>query len=93
MDFEEIAIREQPPTLAELEQAHQAKGNLKPLFNSSGMDYRELNMKEKLPTLTDQEALELLAGNGNLIKRPFVIGPDISLVGFKENEWSEQLDS
>ncbi len=89
VEFEELAIRETPPSLAELKQMLAAKGALKPLFNTSGMDYRSLGMKDKLPTLSEDEALEMLAGNGNLIKRPFVLGDSVALVGFKEAEWAE----
>ncbi len=89
INFEEIAIREQPPTLEELQLALKAKGSLKSLFNTSGVDYRKMNLKDKLPTLTEKEALELLHQNGNLVKRPFVIGENIALVGFKETEWNE----
>ena len=88
--FEEIAIRDTPPSLEELQQALQTQG-LKPLFNTSGMDYRQLGMKDKLPNMSEEEALSLLSENGNLIKRPFLIGPDLSLVGYKENIWAEAL--
>ena len=86
IEFEEIAIRETPPNLEELHQAC-AEHSLKRLFNTSGMDYRKLGMKDKLPTMSEQEALDLLHGNGNLIKRPFLSGADFSLVGFKEEIW------
>jgi arsenate reductase len=93
--FKEIAIREHPPTVPELEQALKAKGCVKPLFNTSGMDYRQSGMKDKLPRLTSAEALRCLADNGNLVKRPFLIDPDqgISLIGFKENEWFNALQT
>jgi transposase-like protein len=40
-----------------------------------------------------EAALKLLASNGNLIKRPFVIDSEkkIHLVGFKEPEWQSAL--
>ena len=88
--FEEIAIRETPPSLDELTQASNAH-RLKRLFNTSGMDYRKLGMKDKLPTMSESEALDLLSQNGNLIKRPFLIGPKLSLVGFKEDVWKDTL--
>ena len=90
---EEIAIRETPPLLAELKAALAAKGDLRPLFNVSGQDYRALNLKDTLPSMTSEAALNLLAGNGNLIKRPFVIDAKkgIHLVGFKEPEWQAAL--
>jgi arsenate reductase len=91
--YERIAIREQPPTIAELKKMLKAlNGELKRIFNTSGGDYKSMNMKDRLPTLTDAEALELLAANGNLIKRPFVIQGNDGLIGFKENEWDAFLE-
>jgi arsenate reductase len=91
--YERIAIREQPPTIAELKKMLKAlNGELKRMFNTSGGDYKSMNMKDRLPTLTDAEALELLAANGNLIKRPFVIQGNDGLIGFKENEWDAFLE-
>ncbi|MDA0752621.1 MAG: arsenate reductase family protein [Verrucomicrobia bacterium] len=91
--YERIAIREQPPTIAELKKMLKAlNGELKRMFNTSGGDYKSMNMKDRLPTLTDAEALELLAANGNLIKRPFVIKENDGLIGFKENEWDAFLE-
>ena len=86
------AIRETPPSPAELKQALTANGgDLRKLFNTSGGDYRELGIKDKLPTMTEKEAFDLLSNNGNLVKRPFVIGDGIVLVGFKEVEWEAAL--
>ena len=70
-----------------------AKGELKPLFNSSGMDYRSMGLKDVLPTLSENEALKLLEENGNLVKRPFVIGDDVHLLGFKLTEWEQSFSS
>nr|MCR5272443.1 arsenate reductase family protein [Lachnospiraceae bacterium] len=39
----------------------------------------------------DDEQLDLLASDGMLVKRPFVIGEDFVLLGFKEEEWAERL--
>lgn len=92
--YQELAIRETPPGIPELKAMLAAKGgDLRPLFNTSGMDYRAMNLKEKLPTMTEAEALKLLAGNGNLIKRPFAIDEKagVYLVGFKEAEWQAAL--
>jgi arsenate reductase len=88
--FEEIAIRETPPSPAELQTVLEARGNeLRSLFNVSGQDYRALGLKDKIATLSVDAALLLLADNGNLIKRPFATDPEakIHLVGFKEEEW------
>ena len=91
IDFTEIAIRETPPTLNELEQAYEHLGNLRLLFNTSGMDYRQQGLKDTLPTMQTQEALQLLNKNGNLVKRPFLVGPNVALTGFKEEIWSQTL--
>lgn len=85
--FEELAIRETPPTITELESMLKAQGAVKSLFNTSGMDYRSMGLKDTLPSLSDEEALLLLSKNGNLVKRPFIIGDNVALVGFKEAEW------
>jgi arsenate reductase (glutaredoxin) len=84
-----IAIREQPPGVTELRSmlAH-VGGELRRLFNTSGGDYKALNMKERLPKMSVDEALALLAGNGNLVKRPFALGRDRGAVGFKPEEWA-----
>lgn len=91
---EEAAIRETPPTVKELHAMLDAKnGELRLLFNTSGQDYRALGMKDKLPTLSTDEALTMLAENGNLVKRPFALDETASvyLVGFKETEWAVAL--
>jgi len=56
-------------------------GDARKLCNTSGRDYRALQLGEKLPTMSETAVLTLLAGNGNLIKRPFLIGPGAAPVG------------
>ena len=91
--FTEKPIRETPPGVAELRTMLAAQpGGLRRLFNSSGLEYRALGLAQKLPGLTETEALSLLAGNGSLVKRPFLLGPGVALVGFDEQVWSAVLD-
>ena len=86
------AIRETPPDKEELDRAlKQLGGDIRKLFNTSGMDYRALGMKEKLPSMSDDEAISLLSKNGNLVKRPFVIGNGVVLTGFKPEAWKDAL--
>ncbi|MEI7908397.1 MAG: arsenate reductase family protein [Verrucomicrobiota bacterium] len=86
------AIRDTPPTVAELRRALIAVGGeLRKLFNSSGLDYRALGLKDRLPAMTETEALELLSNNGNLVRRPFLIGGATVLVGFKPAAWQQAL--
>ena len=81
-------IRTQPPTPAELARMLLAQvGELRRLFNTSGKDYRALGLGAQLASLSQAEALRLLGGNGNLVKRPFVVGPGVGLVGFNAATW------
>src|SRR4051812_19125287 len=75
VSFEERPIRETPPTTSELKRVLASnEGELRKLFNTSGRDYREQKLGDRIDTLTEREALELLSKNGNLVKRPFVVG-------------------
>ena len=90
--FEEVAIRETPPSAAELRAALDSRdGKIRALFNTAGRDYREQKLGEKIDALSAPAALSLLAGNGNLVKRPFLIGEGVALVGFDAAEWTEKL--
>lgn len=86
--FTEKPIYEQPPGIAELRRmlAFQG-GQLRKLFNTSGIQYRERGLAEKLPQLSEAEALALLASDGRLVKRPFVLGAKVGLVGFDPAKW------
>jgi arsenate reductase len=95
-DAQLINIVEQTPSAQELEQMLAIyNGNIKKLFNTSGIQYRELAIKDRLPALSPQQAIELLVNNGMLIKRPFLLlGGNSQVkgaVGFKPEEWSELL--
>ena len=50
-----------------------------------------MQLKDKLPTMTEDEQIKLLATDGMLVKRPFVVGDGFVLTGFKEKEWEEKL--
>ncbi len=91
--FQEAAIRETPPSIAELKSMLAARGELRTIFNTSGVDYRAMGLKDKLPTMTTEQALKLLSENGNLVKRPFALDEKnhVHLVGFKAPEWEKAL--
>ena len=90
--FDALPIREQPPTKPELKRMLAIYGgDLRRLFNSSGGDYKAMKLAERLPTLTEAEALDLLAANGNLVKRPFLLTDTSGLVGFQQPEWEKLL--
>ena len=61
-------IKEDNPTLQELETWHQASSlPLKKFFNTSGQLYRALSLSKKLPDMTQAEQYALLASDGMLI--------------------------
>ena len=80
------------PTKEEMKKIYEdSKYELKKFFNTSGVKYRELGLKEVLKTATEEEMLELLASDGKLIKRPLLVTENKVLIGFKENEYKENL--
>lgn len=92
--YQKLPIVDQPPTAKELKQMLEFikadGGSFKNLFNTSGVQYRELNISEKIKEgLSETDALKLLAGNGKLIKRPFLLTDKTGTVGFKEEIWKK----
>ncbi|WP_455543478.1 arsenate reductase family protein [Intestinibacter sp.] len=92
--YTERHIVENNPTYDELKEWYEKSGlPLKRFFNTSGNIYKEQKLKDKLPTMSEEEQLKLLATNGMLVKRPLVIDVDKVIIGFKEIEWQEKLNS
>jgi arsenate reductase (glutaredoxin) len=86
--FELIDITETPPTKQILKAAMKAKG-MKKLFNTSGVQYRELAIKDKIKTMTESQAVDLLASNGRLVKRPIAVDKNKITVGFDIEEYKK----
>ncbi len=91
--YEKLPIVDNIPSVKELKEMLAALekngGSIRNLFNTSGLVYKEMKLSEKLPSMSESEALKLLASNGKLIKRPFLISDKVHLVGFKEDEWKK----
>ena len=86
--YDEIDITENPPPKSVLKKAIKAKG-IKKLFNTSGEQYKKLGIKNKIGTMTEAQALDLLVGNGRLVKRPIAVDGNQITVGFNESEYKE----
>ncbi len=41
--------------------------------------------------MSEEEQIKLLSTDGMLVKRPILVGDDVVLVGFKEEEWLKRL--
>ncbi len=97
--FEERPIRETPPAPEQLRRMVAAHdGQWRKICNSSSADYRNLRLGQCIDDLGEDEIIHLLQANGNLVKRPFVLGRhtppdgqprDLHLVGFKEDRWRQ----
>ena len=88
IQFEVIDITENPPSKKVLKSAVKVKG-LQKLFNTSGVQYRELKIKDKLKSMTEAQAIDLLASNGRLIKRPIAVDKDKITIGFNADEYKQ----
>jgi len=84
--YQFVDVTETPPPKKVLKQA-MAQYGLKKLFNTSGQQYKELNIKDKLKSMTEAEAVDLLASNGRLVKRPVAVDGDAVTVGFDPEEY------
>ncbi|MBD7914257.1 arsenate reductase family protein [Clostridium sp. Sa3CUN1] len=92
IDFVDRHIVEENPSKDELKEWLNKSGlPIKKFFNTSGVLYREMQLKDKVKELPEDELLDILASNGMLVKRPIVIKENTVLVGFKEEEWNENL--
>ena len=86
--YEKVPIVEKAPTKGELRKMLKfLDGDIRRLFNTSGVAYREMGMSGRIKTITAEEAIDLLAADGKLVKRPFLLTDSFGLIGFKEDEW------
>ena len=91
MDYTVVDITENPPSRDQLQSAVDQFGDRKPLFNTSGQSYRAMGAAV-VKAMSDEQALDALAKDGRLIKRPFLLTSDGQiLVGFKPDQWSQLL--
>lgn len=92
IQFEEYPIRETPPTNDELATMLETRdGEMRKLFNTYSQDYRAAGLKDQLSDMATTEAFAILQKNGNLVKRPFLIGEGVAVNGFRTEEWEHLL--
>ena len=94
VETERIDIVDSPPPVRVLREVLAQSGlPVGKLFNTSGQAYREGNFKERLKTMDEDQALEALASDGKLIKRPLVVAKGFALVGFNEANYAVHFAS
>ena len=92
IEYELRDIKLNNPTLEELTKWYKQSGlPIKKFFNTSGLLYKSLDLKNKLPTMSEDEMLNLLATDGMLVKRPLLVGNELLLIRFKEDEWKSKV--
>lgn len=84
VSYDSVDITATPPTKADLRRALKSGIPLKKLFNTSGQSYRDGKWGEQLAALTESQALDALASDGKLVKRPFIVTDSGVTVGFDE---------
>lgn len=87
-----IDLVAKPPSKATLKTFLRTTGmSVTKLFNTSGVSYREGGFKDRLAAMTESQALDALAADGRLIKRPILVGDGWVLVGFRESAYADML--
>lgn len=88
IDYEAIDLVESPPSRRRLAELVERSGlPVRKWFNTSGQSYRQGGFKDKLEQMSDARALDALAADGKLIKRPVLIAGERVLVGFDEGAY------
>ena len=92
VDFEAVDIVQNTPSRDQLlDWIQNSDFEIKASFNTGGLKYRELGLKEKVPHLSAQEAADILATDGMLIKRPLLVRDNqILQIGYRKAY--EELD-
>jgi arsenate reductase (glutaredoxin) len=89
--FDPIDIVTKPPSVTELRRALKHSGQpLAKLFNTSGQSYRDGNFASRLPEMSEREALDALAADGKLIKRPLILDGEFAFFGFDEGVYEKR---
>ncbi len=71
--------------------ASEQYGDRKYILNTNGIVYRSIG-SEVVKKMSDNKFFEKLFIEPRLIKRPFLVQPNVGfLVGFKEEKWAEKL--
>ncbi len=91
IQYEKIDILKEPPSESLIRMAINQLGDRKYVFNTNGLSYRAIGAK-RIKQMSEEQALKALTSDPKLIKRPFLIKEDGTvLIGFKEDLWSDKI--
>ena len=90
-EFQLIDIVKEPPLVNYLNLAlKQFSDDKKRIFNTRGKAFKTLNLD--VYSLSREEIIQLLLGDGKLIKRPFLVYEEKKVIlGFDEIEYAKQF--
>ncbi len=90
-EFQKIDIVKEPPLVNYLNLAlEQYSDDKKKIFNARGKAFKTLNLN--INGLSREEIIQLLLGDGKLVKRPFLIYEGKTIIlGFNEIQYAKQL--
>lgn len=92
VEHERVHLVEATPDVDRLADLWRRSGvPIKRLFNTSGRSYRAGGFSQRLPAMSDEDALEALAADGMLIKRPILDAGERVLIGFAEPDWRAEM--
>ena len=92
--FESRHLADNNPNAEEIKAWHEASGlPIRAFTNCWGVKYRQLGLKAKFEEgLTDEQAYELLASDGLLVRHPLLVVDGVPLrPGFHSRIWSAAL--
>ena len=92
VNYQLIDIVKIPPSKNLLELAIiQFSADKRKIFNTRGKSFKLID--SDINDLSNEEIIQLLSNDGKLIKRPFLVINDITLIlGFNESEYSTYLE-
>ena len=90
-EFKLVDIVKEPPFVSYLNLAlEQYSDDKKRIFNTRGKAFKTLNLD--IYGLSREEIIQILLGDGKLIKRPFLIYKEKKVIlGFNEIEYAKQI--
>ena len=91
IEYHLIDIVKEPPVLDYLNLAlEEYSSDRKRIFNTRGNAFKSINLD--IYTLSTEEIIQLLSGDGKLIKRPFLVYEEKKLIlGFNEIEYAKKF--
>ena len=91
IEYHLIDIVKEPPVLDYLNLAlEEYSSDRKRIFNTRGNAFKSINLD--IYTLSTEEIIQLLSGDGKLIKRPFLVYEEKKVIlGFNEIEYAKKF--